>query len=368
MDFHKLAQSGNGMSITHKKPFPSDAHAFKTETIKTVFDFAFDMTFGDKGEHRNHRTGGTIQRKKGEIFANTFQGKLAECAACNLFYKIDPSVMPDFSISKLGVWDSVDVVVNGKKIAVKSTKSFGNLLLLEQHDWDERGQYIPNQESGSATYDYFLLIRIKPFCEDVMRGHRWLYANEVDRESLWTEIQKNTWTYDYAGYISLEHLRYLIRNSFVIHKGDLLNGGTRIDADNYYVQAGDMPSVEKLLLELQPQSKKPVSVEKVTTEPKPKRKNRWFDIIFRKGRGKMEKKLIYSNQEPHSGYGAGSGDTEVYHYECPCGKGKIVEEHDNIPGFRDHDVYLDCAECSKKYKLDTSGGVRNWKLIPIDKK
>ena len=40
MDFHKLLQSGNGMSITHKKAFPSDAHAFKSETIKTVFDFA----------------------------------------------------------------------------------------------------------------------------------------------------------------------------------------------------------------------------------------------------------------------------------------------------------------------------------------
>ena len=250
MKFHKLLQNGNEMSITHKKPFPSNAHAFKPETIKLVFDFAFDMTFGDVGEHRNHRTGGTIQRKKGEIFANTFQGKLAECAACNLFYKIDSSVMPDFSISKLGVWDSVDVIVNGKKIAVKSTKSFGNLLLLEQHDWDEKGQYIPNQESGSATYDYFLLVRIKPFCEDIMRDNSWLYTNAVNRECLRVEINKNIWTYDYVGYISLQHLQYLIHNDFVIHKNDILNGATRIDANNYYVQAGDMPLVEELLLQL----------------------------------------------------------------------------------------------------------------------
>jgi len=368
MEFHKLLRSENGMSITHKKAFPSDAHGFKPETIKTVFDFAFDMTFADKGEHRNHRTGGSLQRKKGEIFANTFQGKLAECATCNLFYKIDSSVMPDFSISKLGVWDSVDVVVNGKKVAVKSTKSFGNLLLLEQHDWDERGRYIPNQDTGSATYDYFLLIRVKPFCEDVMRNHRWLYANSVDRDALCREISKEAWTYDYAGYISLEHLRYLIRNNFIIRKGDILNGATRIDADNYYVQAGDMPSVESLLLELTPTEKETVPVQEKLMVSKPIRKKRWFDSIFRKERKKVEKKLIYSNQEPHSGYGAGSGDTEVYHYECPCGKGKIVEEHDNIPGFRDHAVYIECAECSKKYQLDTSGGVRNWKLIPIDKK
>ena len=77
----------------------------------------------------------------------------------------------------------------------------------------------------------------------------------------------------------------------------------------------------------------------------------------------MRTKLIYESQEEHSGYGAGSGDTEYYEYECPCGKGIIIEEHDNIPGFRDHDVYIACDECSKKYILDTSKGVREWELI-----
>lgn len=77
----------------------------------------------------------------------------------------------------------------------------------------------------------------------------------------------------------------------------------------------------------------------------------------------MRTKLIYSNEETHPGYGAGSGDTECYEYECPCGKGKIVEEHDNIPGFRDHSVYFLCKECKEKYELDTSNGVRAWELI-----
>ena len=46
----------------------------------------------------------------------------------------------------------------------------------------------------------------------------------------------------------------------------------------------------------------------------------------------MRTKLIYSSEENHLGYGAGEGDMERYEYECPCGKGKIIEEHDNIPG------------------------------------
>ncbi len=190
--------------------------------------------------------------------------------------------MPDFSISKLGVGDSVDVVVNGKKVSVKSTKSFGNLLLLEQHDWDEQGRYIPNQETDVATYDYFLLVRIKPFCEDLMRNRRWLYINEVDRNSLWEELSNYTWTYDYAGYISLEHFRYLIRNRYVIAKGDVLNGGTRIDADNYYVQAGDMPSAEELVLELKAMAREPNKLAELIDERKLRRKLRWFEVLFRK--------------------------------------------------------------------------------------
>jgi hypothetical protein len=77
----------------------------------------------------------------------------------------------------------------------------------------------------------------------------------------------------------------------------------------------------------------------------------------------MRTKLIYSSSEPNNGYGAGSGSVERYEYECLCGKGKIIEEHDNIPGFRDHDVFIACKECSEKYELDTSNGVSCWEII-----
>lgn len=77
----------------------------------------------------------------------------------------------------------------------------------------------------------------------------------------------------------------------------------------------------------------------------------------------MRTKLIYSNVEDHEGFGAGSGDTERYEYECPCGKGKIIEEHDNIPGFRDHSVSISCTECREKYTIDTSKGTHAWELV-----
>jgi len=77
-------------------------------------------------------------------------------------------------------------------------------------------------------------------------------------------------------------------------------------------------------------------------------------------------KLIDKDTAPHSGFGAGSGDTEMYTYSCACGKGRIIEYHDNIPGFRDHTVVMSCEECSEKYTIDTSGGIRNWTLVHED--
>lgn len=79
----------------------------------------------------------------------------------------------------------------------------------------------------------------------------------------------------------------------------------------------------------------------------------------------MRTKRIYGSQESHSGYGAGGGDIERYEYECPCGQGMIVEEHDNIPGFREHDVWIACKICAKKYKLDVTRGIRYWELVEI---
>jgi hypothetical protein len=49
-------------------------------------------------------------------------------------------------------------------------------------------------------------------------------------------------------------------------------------------------------------------------------------------------------------------------------KGKIIEEHDNIPGFREHDVWIDCEICSEIYTLDMSNGIRNWELVKKEDK
>lgn len=76
----------------------------------------------------------------------------------------------------------------------------------------------------------------------------------------------------------------------------------------------------------------------------------------------MKKILLDSIESYHKGYGAGEGTTEYYEYKCPCGKGVIIEEHDNIPGFREHDVFINCSYCNKLFSVNILNSVRDWKL------
>ncbi|MBO0427610.1 hypothetical protein JZO82_00395 [Vagococcus fluvialis] len=63
----------------------------------------------------------------------------------------------------------------------------------------------------------------------------------------------------------------------------------------------------------------------------------------------MSLKKIRSSSDFHSGYGAGSGEVIREDYECPCGKGIVSYEKDDIPGFRDKAIMCSCAECNEKY-------------------
>lgn len=235
----KLEDRDNGLFINYKKGF-NPIGSFKKKTIEITFDFAYDMSFGEGGRHRDHRSGGSHSRKKGEIFANTFQGKLSEFAVYNVLYKQFSMRKPDLDTYDLGEWDSCDFEINDKKVSVKSTKSYGNLLLLETKDWNNEGQYIPNIEKGHSDYDIFILVRINPYCEDILRGKRVLYSNACNKDELFNEICGQNWTYDIAGFATKEQLKYAISNKHIIRRKELLNGRIPMDADNYYIQSGDM--------------------------------------------------------------------------------------------------------------------------------
>lgn len=243
----------NGLSymITNPKAFLSIGTIPRNQLINCI-NFAYNMTFGNNGAHRNHRTGGQVRRKNGEIFANTLQGKIAEYAVYNILKAIYPNSNisePDLTTDQLGIWDDSDLTIDNKKLSIKSTKSYSQLLLLETRDWDINGNYIPNNKNNNGYYHYFILVRINTNIETIMKSKRLLYSNTIDNiqfNSLTNSILNSNWKYDIPGFINHADLVTLINHNFIIHQNDLLNNTTRMDASNYYVQAGDLKSIDTL--------------------------------------------------------------------------------------------------------------------------
>jgi hypothetical protein len=73
---------------------------------------------------------------------------------------------------------------------------------------------------------------------------------------------------------------------------------------------------------------------------------------------------VMSNEEPTSGWGAGPGTIERHEFLCPCGQGLIIEEHDNTPGFREHDVLISCDNCRQAWHVVPGRAVRDWRVEP----
>ena len=244
LELNKLTQVANNYLINSKKSF-SPSIIFDSKTIKTVFEFSFKMTFGEVGAHRSHRSGGQTNRKNGELFINTFQGKLAEFGVYDAFksFGFKNVESPDLKTWKLGKWDDTDLTICDKKINIKSTKHIGNLLLLETKDWNQDGQYLPNIElDGNGIYDYFILTRIAPDGVSIMKKYRILLSNAIEKgESYLQNIIFNTeWSFDIAGFITRYDLINAIGNGQILPQNSTLNSFTKMDAENYYVQAGDM--------------------------------------------------------------------------------------------------------------------------------
>ncbi len=231
--------------INHRRKFDSQ-DGLSSEDLVSCINFSYDMAYGE-GWHRNKRSGGGKVRKPGEIFIDTFQGKLAEFALYRYLSKRGiNTTFPDIKIEGRGMWDSFDLECSGLHIAVKSTKYYGNLLLLETQDWNEKGEYIPNADAGIAKYDFFVLLRLFPDGEKEMKNSRLLYSQKIEKKRLSNVILSKDWKYDVAGYITNKDLIRLIQKRYILPQGSLLNGRITMDAENYYVQAGDMRRGEDL--------------------------------------------------------------------------------------------------------------------------
>lgn len=229
--------------------------AFSNDEVSLIFDFAYRMTFGGEGAHRGTRTGGTHDRPNGVKFANTFQGKLGELAVYKEVRRLGLNAsQPDYTVGRLGFWDHFDMIVNNRQVSIKSIKHFSQLLLLETGDWDNNGCYLhgmdENRNIVPVRYDLIFLSRISPSSEDTLSHNRLLYSDYVNRNDLSGIIFSNMWSYDIPGFITCNELIYVIQHRHIIPAHSMFspNGNryTEIEAENYYVRASDMHSINEL--------------------------------------------------------------------------------------------------------------------------
>ena len=248
MKFSRLDEKDDIFFINSKKIFKGIK--FETKNlIKEVYHFTNGMTFNNDGEHRSYRSGGSLSRKNGEIFCNTFQGKLAEFAVYeNLKKNNFDTSRPDLKKYKLGIWDTYDLNLKEKNIAIKSAKYFSNLLLLEEKDWDNQANYVPNLDKKKT--DIFIFVRIFPDISNTLKKLGIFYSNSIDRdtqEKLFFEIKNIEWSYDIPGFITTKDLMDIINLKFIIFKNKFLNSlKVKIDANNYYIQSGDMREISEI--------------------------------------------------------------------------------------------------------------------------
>lgn len=242
-----LCQSQGGAStrmyqINHRTQFEENVKATEDDIQKCLL-FCWDMTYGKGGEHRDHRTGGIKRRNLNEIFQDIFIGKMGEIAFyrwCRNRGKAEISEV-DFDCFALGEWDSSDFMLKGSKgdisVAVKTTKSFGNLLLLEKKDWsviDDKAIYIPNKDKNSnGFYDYIIFCRVETNLNEIIK------FRDMGKVSLNSLMESLMLKLQVVGQIRNEELVTIINSGkYEIYQGDILNNKTVMDADNYYVQSG----------------------------------------------------------------------------------------------------------------------------------
>lgn len=237
----KLKSTGNNFYIPQTINF--ETNSVNKIHVLEVLEFAYDMTFGQKGEHRKYRSGGIHHRKSGEIFCDTFQGKLAEFFFYERLSKLGINCpKPEIERWEKGRWDDQDFIINNIRISIKSMSFFSNLLLLETKDWDANGNYTPNKKN----YDLFVIVRIKPDLKSFFRQKRILYTNFLKEKLVREIITGIEFEADIPGYVKHEKLVEIIKDNQILPQNAFLNGRIKMDAENYYILSKDFTKFENI--------------------------------------------------------------------------------------------------------------------------
>lgn len=234
--FKRLREKENRFFLTSTRdfsPLKIDLNKYTNEIV----EFSHESCWGAgylNGKGRDTST----------IFKNSTLGKFGEFALYEFFLKegYQPS-RPDMTIMKKGKWDDGDLDLGKMKFQIKSTFSFGNLLLLNKSDYDSTGKYIHGNNGKLITYDAFFLCRMKPSLDILEIGGN----SDPGIETLKQKLENVNFRMDIAGYIKLEDfLKIISEGMYIPQKTYIGNGQRKLEEDLYYCQSGDLRSIKTI--------------------------------------------------------------------------------------------------------------------------
>ncbi len=232
----KLTRDKSGRYlIKNKKRFNGSPVRFAHKEKSS--EFALKMVLNSS--HRVFRSGGASKRDEQEVLINTFQGKLAEYVVQDILTSFNLECSePDNVDYGNNVWDDRDLLVGGSAISIKSMSYFSNLLLLETKDYDEFGNY---RHHHGSDYEYIIIVRFRPDIKMTL-GNNNNGIKDIAKTLVALDLE-----FDIPAVCSRKTVAYIIQHGYVLPQGSTIGKSTRLDANNFYIQLGSLPPLQKLI-------------------------------------------------------------------------------------------------------------------------
>lgn len=223
----------NPANIKKFTPLRGDLNEYITDCV----NWGFDNEFKGNEEH-------ALKTKRAIL------GKFGEFGIYKFLKESGYDVSyPDLKVRKKGEWDDGDLLLGEGKINIKTTKHFGNLLLLKKDDWDSEGNYnwgLKIHPDGTrekyldTSYKYFFLCRIKPDIDDLIE-----IDEKTSKDQIIDQLSNLRIQADIPGFINIYDFRKIISEDIHIKKGQSI-GARKFSEDLYYCQAGELRSIDQI--------------------------------------------------------------------------------------------------------------------------
>ena len=232
--FSRLREENGKFAVTSKKSFKPSIDV--SEYTADVIEWAYNNVWG-KGHLKSSG------RDKSTKFRDSILGKFGEFALYKHLVKIGYDLpSPDLTVMGYGEWDDGDLFLEGKKISVKSTNFFSDLLLLKKEEWDQEGGYLYGRDGIDRSYKAFFLCRMKPNLDDILPIEG---DDDPGIDHLNQCLEHVNFRMDIPGYITIEDFKKIIQNNMFIPAGGKI-GKKGFDLPLYYCQTGDLRDLDSI--------------------------------------------------------------------------------------------------------------------------